>query len=439
MKEKIKMPEDVSFILKRISDNGYEGFIVGGCVRDSLKSIKPKDWDVCTSAKPNEIIEVFKDYKIILTGLKHGTVTVVVNDTPFEITTYRIDGEYSDNRRPDNVEFTDDIVKDLSRRDFTMNAIAYNDEVGFVDPFDGVKDIYNGILRCVGSPEDRFKEDALRIMRALRFMAQLPIKGDIALQRALWQDNNVALLDNVSRERINGELCKILLSNYCSEILREHFNIVFKIIPDIKSLWEFGDLYSLVCSSMFNAGQFYNKDIVLRLALLLCDVGKPRCNTIKDSMHVSQVSAKISYRILKELRFSNEVIANTTQLISYSYIKINNNKSFVKRMLNLIGEKQFRRLIVFNDCRCFPDEVMEYEVKNTLNTLNEIIANNECYNLKMLAVNGDDLIERGIPRGKSIGNVLNILLENVINGSIDNNREDLLKKVGRIAKIYSVI
>lgn len=439
MEEKIKMPEDVSFILKRLGDNGYEGFIVGGCVRDSLKCIEPKDWDICTSAKPNEVIEVFKDYKIILTGLKHGTITVVVNDTPFEITTYRIDGEYSDNRRPDSVEFTDDIIKDLSRRDFTMNAIAYNDEVGFVDPFDGVKDICNGILRCVGNPEDRFKEDALRIMRALRFMAQFPIEGDMVLQRALWQDYNVALLDNVSRERINGELCKILLSHYCSEILREHPNIIFKIIQDIENLWEFGDLYSLVCSSMFNAEQFYDKDIVLRLALLLCDVSKPRCDTIKNSMHVSQVSAKISYRILKELRFSNEVIANTTQLISYSYIKINNNKSFVKRMLNLIGEKQFRRLIVFNDCRCFPDEVMEYEVKNTLNTLNEIIANNECYDLKMLAVNGDDLIERGIPRGKSIGNVLNILLENVINGSIDNNREDLLKKVGRIAKIYSVI
>ena len=439
MEEEIKMPEDVSFILKVLSDNGYECFIVGGCVRDSLTCIKPKDWDICTSAKPNEIIEVFKDYRIIPTGLKHGTVTVVVNDTPFEITTYRIDGEYSDNRRPDSVEFTDDIIKDLSRRDFTMNAIAYNDEVGFVDPFNGVKDIRNGVLRCVGNPEDRFKEDALRIMRALRFIAQLPIKGDIALQRALWQDHNVALLDNVSRERINGELCKILLSNYCSEILRKYPHIVFKIIPDIESLWEFGDLYSLVCSSMFNAEQFYDEDIVLRLALLLCDVGKPRCNTIKDSMYVSQVSAKISYRILKELRFSNEVIANTAQLISYSYIKINNNKSFIKRMLNLIGEKQFRRLLVFNDCRCFPDEVIEYEVKNTFNTLNDIIANNECYNLMMLTVNGDDLIERGIPRGKSIGNVLNILLENVINGNIDNNREDLLQRVDSITKIYNVI
>ena len=452
--KKINMPENVSLILKMLNNNGCSAYIVGGCVRDSIMKREPHDWDICTSAKPCDIIETFKDYKTIPTGIEHGTVTIVIDDERYEVTTYRVDGEYSDNRRPDNVEFTDDIAKDLSRRDFTMNAIAYNKD-GFVDPFNGIKDIKKKIIRCVGNPEDRFNEDGLRILRAVRFAAQLDFFPEEKTYSAIM--NCVDLLDNISKERIQSELCKILECKYCGEYMLDIFDkVVFKIIPEAEEMFEFGlnnrryhrDLWKhiLDCMNYFVCpmGEESHDDIILRLSVLLHDIGKPRCHTINDSIDVSVVSAKIAYRILKELKFSNEIVGRVTQLISYSYVELNEDKPSIKHLLNSIGEEQLRRLIILNKSDLITGQGLLKKEKHLVSditsaerVLNKIVANNECYNLKMLAVNGDDLIERGVPEGKAVGDILNILLDNVIEENIPNERNTLLQAADEIARIYN--
>lgn len=448
----MKLSENVNYVLNKLNDEGYEAYIVGGACRDIIMGKKPNDWDIATSALPAQIKEVFSEHRTIDTGIGHGTVTVVIDDTFIETTTFRIDGEYTDGRRPDTVEFVDDVCKDLARRDFTMNAIAYNPHAGFIDPYNGVKDIENKIIRCVGSPSLRFYEDGLRIMRAMRFSAQLDF--DIESQTSFAMRNSKNLLNGISAERIQSELCKILESNHCgNKVLKRYSDIASIIIPEIEDMIFFDqkcsyqeyDLWEhiLHCMDYFCEMNYEpdNNGIILRLATLLHDIGKPHCEIKVDNrgyslfLNHADVSAKMAYKILRRLKFSNEIVGYTTQLISYHMTGLlNGDKTNVKKLLNKIGEEQFRRLIELRSANFFcgtklymNQNKMWCDVKYAEFILDEVLTNDECYSLKQLAINGDDLLEYGIPEGKQIKYALDLMLNMVIYGCLDNDRDTLLK------------
>lgn len=463
----IRLPNDVRYILNRLIENDRSASVVGGAVRDSIMGRPVHDWDIATSARPEEVMNIFKDFEIIPTGLQHGTVTIMINGESYEVTTYRLDGSYSDGRRPDNVLFTDNIVEDLKRRDFTVNAIAYNPWHGLIDPFGGLGDIANKVIRCVGNPYDRFKEDGLRIMRAIRFASQLGFVIEEDTSYAIHDYKH--MLDSVSKERIQGELVKILSSRCCgNDTLRHYEDIMCKIIPEIEPMIGFNqnnqfqvyDLWEHVLHSMdylyLDYGRYEGDDIIARLAILFHDIAKPQCNGTDEygyntfSNH-ADVSAEITYKILKDLKFSNEIVANTTQLVRY-HMELDgcydmSKKEFkfkLKQLLNEIGEEQLKRLLLIRECNyiCgtrlyFNQSKRKYEIAVARDYLDEIISNNECYSLKQLTVNGDDLIEQGVPQGKEVGTVLNVMLSMVMDEIIENDREKLLKSVCRIAKMYN--
>lgn len=435
-------------ILDALHNNGFSCFICGGACRDLILGKTPKDYDVTTSALPEQVMEVFKGYEVIPTGLQHGTVTVVIHNEPIEVTTYRIEDGYSDNRHPDRITFACSIEDDLMRRDFRMNAIAYNPWNGLADPFNGINDIKNKTVCCVGKAENRFNEDGLRILRALRFAAQLDFEIEENTSKAIHDCKH--LLDNISKERIQGELVKILMSNNGGKVFGEYRDVLCQIIPEVEDMSGFkhtGNCYiyenalehTLRCLDSygldFDTDEDWN-DIVLRLALLLHDIGKPHC----PENH-ADASADMAYAILKDLRFSNDVVKDTVQLIRYHCFNFDGDVHptvNVKKLLNEIGETQFRRLIMLQKCH-LSNQLLQLTDKRkrdfllmTEEYLDEILENDECYSLKQLAVNGDDLIERGVPQGKKVGEVLNILLEMVIVGNVGNDREELLDMADEI-------
>ena len=274
MKYNIEVPAPVEYIIKRLEEYGYEAFMVGGCVRDSILGKKPHDYDICTSATPNEIIQVFSDEEIIPTGLQHGTVTILINKESFEVTTYRIDGNYSDNRRPDNVLFTKNLTQDLLRRDFTINAMAYNPKTGLIDLFNGIEDIKHKNISCVGSTEDRFNEDALRILRAIRFEAQLGFSANLEIISEI--EKQYKRLNNISIERINSEFCKIVIS--------KQFNIELCLYPKVFSLFipELNDLigfeqnnpyheFDVFKHTVYAIEKCVSDDLIVRVAVLFVD------------------------------------------------------------------------------------------------------------------------------------------------------------------------
>lgn len=463
----INLPNNVRYILNRLVTNDYSASVVGGAVRDSIMGRPVHDWDITTSAKPEEVMDIFKDFEIVPTGLQHGTVTIMINGEGYEVTTYRHDGDYSDGRRPDSVSFTNNIVEDLKRRDFTVNAIAYNPWHGFIDPFNGKKDIENEVIRCVGNPYDRFKEDGLRIMRAIRFASQLGFVIEEDTSYAIHDCKH--MLDNISKERIQGELVKILSSRCCgNDTLRHYEDIMCEIIPEIEPMIGFDqnnqlqvyDLWEHVLHSMdymyLDFGRYKGDDIIARLAILLHDIAKPQCNGTDEYgcntfANHADASAETTYKILRDLKFSNEIVACTTQLVRYHMeldgcydMSKNEFKSKLKRLLNKIGEEQLKRLLLIRECNyiCgthlyFNQSKRRYEIAIARDYLDEIILNNECYSLKQLAVSGDDLIERGVPQGKEVGTMLNVLLGMVMDEIIENDKEKLLKSVYRIAKMYN--
>lgn len=458
---KFNIPASALFLLQELNKCGHEAYIVGGSVRDTLLGITPHDYDICTSATPDEIIKTFQHKKIIPTGLKHGTVTIAINDEQYEVTTYRIDGKYSDGRRPDKVEFTTNLVDDLKRRDFTINAMAYSPTTGVVDPFRGQEDLKNKIIRCVGNPNDRFNEDGLRILRAVRFGAQLGFTIEEETSKSIHENKH--LLNRISKERINCELVKILSSSYCgNQILRQYSDVICQFIPEINDMigfeqnnpyhqydiWE----HTLHCMNYLNYYLNYSStddDIIVRLAVLLHDVGKPKCyvvdeNNIGHFYGHADMSSKIAYKILTELKFSNEVIENVIQLIAYHDVQFTATKPAVKRLLNKLGEKQLRRLFLLRKCDITGQNIdflfkrLSY-VCNMQLILNEIIQEKECFKLKDLGVNGKDLMKHGVPQGKIIGKILDILLTMVIDGEVKNNKTDLLQMTNVLLKDNNII
>ena len=436
----IEVPVSVNYIIQELEKCGHEAYMVGGCVRDSVLGRKLHDYDICTSATPGEILEVFPNEEVIPTGLKHGTVTILINKEPYEVTTYRIDGDYSDNRRPDNVTFTKSLVEDLQRRDFTINAMAYNPKTGLIDPFSGMEDIKYKKIRCVGSAEDRFNEDALRILRAIRFEVQLGFTG---LPETMFEiGRQYERLKDISVERINSEFCKIVASDqFCVELVL--YTDVFSLfIPELKDTIGFKQnnpyhAYDVFDHTVHAIEQCESDDLIVRLAVFFHDFGKPHSyqdgeDDIRHFKGHGKVSSDITDTIMKRLRFDNETRNNVVELVYYHDATFEVGKKYVKRWLNKIGEKQFRRLLKVRKAD-IKGQKPDYEksriekVNNIEDIFEEILQERECFSLKDLAVNGNDVKKTmNLKEGKDVGYWLNEILKKVIDGELKNNRDDLI-------------
>lgn len=439
-KLKIEIPSGANEIIHSLQNNGYEAFLVGGCVRDSILGRPIHDYDITTSATPDEMMEVFKDKRIIETGLQHGTITILIDGGGYECTTYRIDGNYSDSRRPDSVTFTRSLKEDLKRRDFTINAMAYNDTVGLVDPFNGMEDIEHYKIRCVGRAEDRFSEDALRILRAIRFASQF---GFVLEPDTDWNISKMYKnLKNISIERINSEFCKIAASSdFCVQMVL--YNEVFSLfIPEIKDMLGFQQnnpyhMYDVWNHTVHAIEYCESDDLVTRLAVFFHDIGKPHCyqdgeDGIRHFKGHGRVSANMTDKIMKRLRFDNDTREKVVELVYYHDATFEVGKKYIKRWLNKIGEEQFRRLLNVRraDIKAQADinqETRLQKIDNIGYILEEVLQDDECFSLKNLAVNGKDLITIGYKPGKEIGKVLNNLLDSVISGEYINEKEKLLE------------
>lgn len=436
----IEVPTPVNYIIQGLEKCGYEAYMVGGAVRDSILGRPIHDYDICTSAMPGEILEAFPNEEVIPTGLKHGTVTILINKEPYEVTTYRIDGDYSDNRRPDNVTFTKNLVEDLQRRDFTINAMAYNPKTGLIDPFNGMEDIKYKKIRCVGFAEDRFNEDALRILRAIRFEAQLGFAG---FPETMFEiERQYERLKNISVERINSEFCKIVASNqFCVELVL--YPDVFSLfIPELKDMIDFQQnnpyhAYDVFGHTIHAIEKCESDDLIVRLAVFFHDFGKPHSyqdgeDGIRHFKGHGKVSADITDSIMKRLRFDNGTRNNVVELVYYHDATFEVGKKYVKRWLNKIGEKQFRRLLEVRKAD-IKGQKTDYEksriekINNIENILEEILQEQECFSLKDLAVNGNDVKKKmKLKEGKDVGYWLNEILKRVMDGELENNRDDLI-------------
>lgn len=423
--------------MKELENNGFEAFVVGGCVRDSIMGKIANDWDMTTSSTPEETLEVFKNYRTIPTGIKHGTITVLIDKQPLEITTFRVDGEYTDNRRPDSVSFTRNIENDLSRRDFTVNAMAYNDNGGIVDLFGGIEDIKNKIIRCVGDTDKRFHEDALRIMRAIRFSATLGF--EIEKETAESIKRNKHLLQNIASERIRIELEKLLLGDDAERILLDFSDVIFEIIPELKETlgieqicpYHIYDVWQHIVKSVAVS----EKNKYVRLAMLLHDIAKPQMKTTDQNNqdhfkgHAS-VSADIAYEILKRLKYDNKTISVVTKLIFHHDDRLYNNPQNIKKHASKHGFDflylldKVSRADILAQTPEMTDRISLCD--NYLNELKKLEEKNVCLSISDLVVNGNDLMSFGF-KGKEIGKTLEKILDKILKSEIENSKEKIFE------------
>lgn len=432
----IILPEKVKFILDTLTRAGYEAYAVGGCVRDSLLGRTPEDWDVTTSASPCQVKELFP--RTIDTGIQHGTVTVMEGKEGFEVTTYRIDGVYEDCRHPREVTFTASLEEDLKRRDFTINAMAYNEDQGLIDLFGGIQDIQQNIIRCVGNPIHRFTEDALRMMRAVRFAAQLGFTMEADTKAAIIElASNLA---GISAERIQTELVKLLVSEHPEEIRTVYETGMTRVF-----LPEFDDMMDTPQNNQhhcYNVGdhsiaamQHVRADKVLRLTMLLHDVAKPVCKTAdeKGIYHFHghpEMGASMAEAILRRLKFDNDTIRKVTALIVWHDHRPALEETSVRRAIHLIGLEQYPALFEVKRADALAKNHYKREeklasIRRYEEIYEEIMAKHQCLTLKELAITGRDLIALGMEPGKEIGDMLNYLLMHVLDCPEDNTREIL--------------
>ena len=394
---RIQLPYEVEWVIGKIRDAGYEAFAVGGCVRDTLLGRTPEDWDVTTSARPEAVKAIFE--RTVDTGLQHGTVTVLKNRKGYEVTTYRIDGEYHDGRHPDSVEFTPNLLEDLKRRDFTINAMAYSHETGIVDEFGGMEDLKAGIVRCVGRPEDRFTEDALRLLRALRFSAQLGFEIEESTYAAI--KTIAPNLAKVSKERVQAELTKLLLSAHPERILLlKETGLSAQIVPGFDAVF---------APALFSKLSRLPAEKSLRWAgFLLCQ------------------STKQAEAVLKGLKMDNETIGNVSRMIEGAKETLPLEKPAVRRAMSRYTPYQLEGALKLK-------ELMGSPVAGEIRRLREeIIRDGDCVSLKDLAVKGRDLLEAGVERGPMVGEILNPLFDLVLLHPEKNDRELILKEVRRM-------
>lgn len=432
----INIPTEVLSILEQLNNDGHSAYVVGGCVRDCLLGLKPGDWDICTSALPEQMKECFSEYHVIETGLKHGTLTIRLNHHSYEITTFRTDGDYIDCRHPEMVTFVSDIKEDLARRDFTVNAMAYHPVEGLIDLYGGQKDLQNRKLRCVGNSQKRLTEDALRIMRGLRFAATYGFSIAPETHKAMFETKQ--LLDKIASERIIVELKKLLLGEFCEMILLNYREIFGQIIPELIPMFDFHQrsphhLYD-VWTHTAKSVAVSEKDILVRLAVLFHDIGKPKTfsqdeNGVGHFYSHASAGAEITNNILKQMRFDGTTVTMVTELVKYHDAQIEPTEKSVKRWLNKIGQEQFKRLLLIKEADATSTIHSEEKLKKIRDikiVFSKIIEENACFRLKDLAISGDDLISLGIQKGRNIGEILSKLLHLVINDEISNEREALL-------------
>lgn len=431
----IKIPKDVQCILDRLNQHSYEAYIVGGCVRDSILKRKPKDWDICTNAKPEDVLNIFN--KTIPTGLKHGTVTVVINDVGYEVTTFRIDGQYNDGRHPEKVEFTSSIIEDLSRRDFTINAMAYNSEKRLIDPFGGINDIENKVIRTVGRPYDRFSEDALRMLRAIRFTAQLNFNLDKETRKSIGELNDN--LKFISIERIRSEFEKIIVSDPFKINTLATLGLLKYIVPELYDCISFKQDNPYHCLDVYNhiitSVEFIDEKPHLRLTMLLHDICKPQCKTTDENgighfYGHAELSSEKAVEILKRLKYDNKTIEKVRILVKYHDRQIGKKKS-IRKLLNQIGEDNLIDLLKVKraDILAQNREYLEGRLEELTvieERLQEILEQKECFSIKDLVINGRDIISLGIIEGKEIGRCLDYCLEKVLENPSLNNKNDLI-------------
>lgn len=424
-------------ILSKLNSAGYEASLVGGCVRDRLMNRPVHDYDIATNALPEQIIDTFSGYNVIPTGLKHGTVTVICGGEPFEITTYRIDGSYSDSRRPDSVKFTPNLTDDLARRDFTINAIAMDINGSITDPFNGTEDIRRGIIRCVGKPEKRFTEDALRIMRCVRFASQLGFAVDDETENAVHAMKS--RLSLISAERVRVELDKTICGENCLGALMNFSDVITEIIPELLPAAGFDQhskyhKYDIYEHTVRAVEAVPSENIEVRRVMLFHDIGKPHCFTIDPDGQGhfkghAEVGADITEKVMKRLRYDNASIRRTVQLIRRHSDKIRTEKH-IKRLLSARGSELFFSLMEVKKAdNSAKNEFVLEELKDIekIETIaKRIIADGECITLNQLAVNGKDIMSIGFS-GSEIGTILNHLLGLVIDGKLPNDRINLLK------------
>lgn len=441
------IPSPVTKVIDAIYKNGYECYLVGGCLRDLIMGNTPSDYDIATNALPNNIKNIFSDFKTIDIGIKHGTVAVIVDNMQIEITTYRIDGQYIDLRRPSCVTFSSNINDDLSRRDFTMNAVAYNSYSGILDPFNGINDINHSIIRSVGEPQVRFNEDALRIMRAVRFSSQLGF--DIEPQTKTAIHNLKNLLDNISRERISSELNKILLGKYSFNALTEFSDLISQIIPESKLSIGFNQhtkyhIYDVWTHSAKAVSSATPKTVV-KITMLLHDIGKPFCFKMDNNgcghfYGHAAISAEIAKKTLRTLKYDNKTIHSVVELIKHHSDKIESKKT-IKHLLNVLGTDLFFDLLNVkrSDISAKADFCTpELDIINQIESdAKKIISNNECFKIADLKINGYDLINMDV-KGKQIGEILQIILDNVIAEKIQNNKNELIKYAENYIKQHEI-
>lgn len=467
--EERKIPENVRYILARLKSAGFEAYVAGGAVRDSLSGKTPDDWDVCTSAHPREVAELFSEDRVIPTGIKHGTVTVVTGrrkteeqgeeerqrengkkenhekeaaeKSAVEVTTFRRESGYSDRRHPDRVTFVSEIEEDLARRDFTVNAMAYSPDRGLCDPFGGCKDLENNLLRCVGEAGRRFSEDPLRILRALRFRAVCGFRLEKETEgavRGLYEN-----LKEVSWERITAELEKLMCGKYAAAVLDEYRDVFACLIPELSAMFGF-EQYS----------PYHNRDVwhhtlaavedippvfALRMTMLLHDIAKPVVFVLDDNgrgrfVGHPQRGAEMAETILRRMRFPNHLIQRIVLLVRFHDVKLKPRRPEVRRMLALFGEKGFEDLLAVKHADAagkYEKYLGEAEEKNEAlrKCAKDILRDGDCLSVAELAVNGDDLIRAGVPAGPRIGSILKDLLEDVMDDTLKNEKTALLGAV----------
>ncbi len=444
-KIRIEIPPKAKYIIDTLTAAGFEAYAVGGCVRDSILGRPPEDWDITTSAMPDQVKALFP--RTIDTGLKHGTVTVMQDKEGFEVTTYRIDGEYEDNRHPKEVVFTRSLEEDLKRRDFTINAMAYNDEEGLIDCFGGLEDMEEGVIRCVGSAESRFGEDALRMLRAIRFSAQLGFQIADSAKEGIRK--LAPTLQKISVERVQAELVKLIMSPH-PDYLREAYELgITKIFfPEFDAAMETMQSHPHHCYSVgehiLHSLLYVEPEKALRLAMLFHDIGKPTALTVDEEgiTHFhghAAVSAEMAEQIMRRLRFDNDTIYMVTKLVKYHDYgnELEATPKIVRKAVNKIGEDAFPRLFQVKKADILAQSAFKREEK--LESLSgwqqiyeEIQEKQQCVSLKNLAVNGSDLIAAGLRPGREIGEILQQLLEKVLEEPECNTRQQLLEEIQKI-------
>ena len=439
------IPTSIETLLDALRAAGYEAYPVGGCVRDSLMGRVPADWDLCTSALPAQTEAVFAGYRLIETGLKHGTVAVLTDMGPVEITTFRTDGAYADGRHPDAVTFVPDIREDLARRDFTVNAMALAPDGTVIDPFGGREDLAAGVIRCVGEPDARFHEDGLRILRALRFASKLDFEIESATAQCVIADR--ALLDGISRERVLSELKGLLMGPGAGRVLRDFAPVVFQVIPELAASagFEQHNPYHIhdVWTHTAMAVDASPRDEALRLTMLLHDVAKPEKfftdgNGAGHFYGHAQAGAETADAILRRLKCDNDTRRTVVTLIDSHDIQPPQTPRAMRRLLAKVGEERVRQLLA-----CWradqSDRAAEIMARNmpmidgAEGLLEEVLSEKACLSVKSLAVNGRDILALGVKEGPEVGRILEALFALVLDGALPDRREELLAKAAELA------